>query len=76
MVKHRGHLSDQTHWLLLGMAISLLARCNMLGFVFVNFSSYILLISLAGTGHSLRCIFGMNNIYRVGILDMADRLEN
>ena len=34
----------------------------MLGFIFVNFPSYILLISLAGTGHSLRCIFGMHNI--------------
>ena len=48
----------------------------MLGFVFVNSPSYILLISLAGTGHNLCCIFGMNNIYGVGILEMADRLEN
>ena len=48
----------------------------MLGFVFVNSPSYMLLISLAGTGRSLCCIFGMNNIYGVGILEMADRLEN
>ena len=77
MVKHWGHLSDQTHWVLFGMAklAGLIpgATCLVL---YLSTPSYILLISLAGTGHSLCCIFGMNNIYGVGILEMANRLEN
>ena len=37
----------------------------------INSPSYILLTSLAGTGHGLHCIFDMNNIYGVGILEMV-----
>ena len=38
----------------------------MLGFVYVNSPSNILLASLAGTDHGLCCIFDMNNNYLWG----------